>query len=104
VTVPELSSQGGRARSHGTHVSTEVHLGMEARYGAEERLAMPELNSARRRGPGPCGSTGAHISKDVMSGTAGYVVALKSTSVGRCGLKLQLIWPRENTRSAPYLT
>jgi hypothetical protein len=53
VTAPELSSQGGKARSHGTRVSTGAHLGMEARSGAEERLAVSELNLARRRDPVP---------------------------------------------------
>jgi hypothetical protein len=53
VAAPELSSRGGRARSHGTRGSTEAHHGREARSGAEERVAVPELNSARRRGPGP---------------------------------------------------
>jgi hypothetical protein len=48
----ELSSRGGRARSHGTRGNARAHLGREARSGAEERVAAPELNSARRRGPG----------------------------------------------------
>jgi hypothetical protein len=52
VATPELSSQGGRARSYGTRGSTGGHLGREVRTGAEERMAALELNSARRRGPG----------------------------------------------------
>jgi hypothetical protein len=53
MAAPELSSQGGRARSHGTCGSTGAHLGREARSRAEERVMAPELNSARRRGTGP---------------------------------------------------
>jgi hypothetical protein len=53
VATPELSSRGGRARSHVTRGSAGAHLGREARSGAEERVAVSELNSARRRGPGP---------------------------------------------------
>jgi hypothetical protein len=53
VTASELSSRGGRARSHGTRGSAETHLGREVRSGAEERVVAQELNSVRRRGPGP---------------------------------------------------
>jgi hypothetical protein len=88
VAAPELSSRGGRARSHGTRGSAGAYLGSEARSRAEERVAALELNSARRRGPGPRGSTGAHLSKEVRSRAVGHVAALKSTSAGRCGLKL----------------
>jgi hypothetical protein len=51
VATPELSSWGGRARSHGTRGSARAHLGKEARSEAEEHVAAPELNSARRQGP-----------------------------------------------------
>jgi hypothetical protein len=88
VTAPELSSQGGRARSHVTCGSVGAHLGREARSGVEERVAAPELNSARRRGPGPRGSTGAHISKEVRFGATGHMAALEPTSAVRCGPKL----------------
>jgi hypothetical protein len=52
------------------------------------------------RGHGPCGNTGAHLSKEGRSGAMGHVAtlkltsatghmaALKETSAGRCGLKL----------------
>jgi hypothetical protein len=33
----------------------------------------------------------------------GHVVALEPTSVGRCGLKLQLTWQRVDARPAPCL-
>jgi hypothetical protein len=51
VTALELSSRGGRARSHGPRGSTGAHLVSEARSGAEGQVAAPELTSARRRGP-----------------------------------------------------
>jgi hypothetical protein len=44
VTTSELSSRGGRTRSHGTRGSARAHLGREARSGAEEHIAAPELN------------------------------------------------------------
>jgi hypothetical protein len=52
VAAPELPSQEGRARSHGTHGSIGAHLIKEARTGAEGHVAAPEPTSARRRGPG----------------------------------------------------
>jgi hypothetical protein len=48
VAVPELSSRGGRARSHVTRGSAGAHLSREARSGAEEHMAALELNSARK--------------------------------------------------------
>jgi hypothetical protein len=48
VAAPELSSRGGRARSHGTRGSIEAHLGRERRPGATGHVAAPELTSARR--------------------------------------------------------
>jgi hypothetical protein len=44
----ELSSQGGRARSHGTRGSARAHLDGETRPRAEEHVAALELNSVRR--------------------------------------------------------
>jgi hypothetical protein len=38
------------------------------------------------------GSTGAYLSKEMMSGATGHVVALEPTSAGMYGLKLQLVW------------
>jgi hypothetical protein len=52
---------------------------------------------------GTRGSVEAHLSKEAMSGIAGHVEALEPTSVGRCGLKLQLIWQRVDARSDPCL-
>jgi hypothetical protein len=105
VAAPELSSQGGRARSHGTRGSAGAHLDREARSGAEERTAAPKLNSARRRGPGPR-ATWQHQSSPQQGGevrAAGHVAAPNLTSAGRCQLKLQLTWQRVDARPAPYL-
>jgi hypothetical protein len=66
-------------------------------------MATPKLNSAGRRGPGPHGSTGAHLSKEVRSKATGHMAALEPTSVGRCGTKLQLAWQHVDARSAPCL-
>jgi hypothetical protein len=52
VAAPELSSWGGRTRSHGTRDSAEAYLDSEVKPRAEEHVAAPELNSVRRRGPG----------------------------------------------------
>jgi hypothetical protein len=96
VAAPELSSRGGRARSHGTRGSVGAHLGREARSGAEEHMPAPKLNSARRRGPGPRdtwqhrsspqqggevrghgtrGGSGAHLCRDVWSEATACVAA-----------------------------
>jgi hypothetical protein len=48
VAVLELSSRGGRTRSHGTCGSAGAHVSREVRSGAEECVVAPELNSARR--------------------------------------------------------
>jgi hypothetical protein len=53
VAASELSSLGGRARSHGTRGRAGAHLSSEVRFRAKEHVAAPDLNSARRRGPGP---------------------------------------------------
>jgi hypothetical protein len=53
VAASELSSQGGKAWSHGTCGSTRAHLFRKARSGAEGHVAASELTSTRRQGPGP---------------------------------------------------
>jgi hypothetical protein len=103
VAAPELSSRRGRARSHGTHGSAESHIGRDARSGAEEHVAAPELNSVRRRGPEPRGSTRAHLNKEVRFGVVGHVAAPEPASTERYGLKLQLAWQRVDARHIPYL-
>jgi hypothetical protein len=85
VVASELSSRGGRARSHGTRGSVRAHFGREVRSGDEEHVAASELNSVSRQDPGPrdmwqhrsplqqggevrgymtCGSTGAHLDRE----------------------------------------
>jgi hypothetical protein len=51
VAAPKLSSQGGRARSHGTRGSTRAHLNKETRSGAMGHVAAPKPTSAGRCGP-----------------------------------------------------
>jgi hypothetical protein len=101
VAAPELSSRGGRARSHGTRGSIEAHLGREVRSGAEERVTALELNSANRGGPGPRatwqhrsspqqggedqghrtrGGSEAHLCREVWSEATACVVAYGCTS------------------------
>jgi hypothetical protein len=101
VTASELSSRGGRARSHGTHGSSGAHLDREARSRAEEHVAALELNSARRRGPGSRatwqhrssphqggevrvrgarGGSEAHLSREVWFEATVYVAAHGCTS------------------------
>jgi hypothetical protein len=85
----------------------------EAESGAMEHVAASEPTSAGRRDPElrntwwrrsltqqgdearghePCGSTGAHLSKEVRPGAVGHVAASELTSAGRCGPKLYLAW------------
>jgi hypothetical protein len=48
VVAPELSSRGGRARSHGTRGSTGAHFVRKARSEAEGHMAAPKLTLTRR--------------------------------------------------------
>jgi hypothetical protein len=48
MAVLELSSRGGRTRSHGTRGSTGAHLGREVRSGAAGHVVAPEPTSAER--------------------------------------------------------
>jgi hypothetical protein len=50
VAAPELSSQGGRAQSHGARGSAGAHLGREIRSGAAGHMAALEPTSAGRCG------------------------------------------------------
>jgi hypothetical protein len=47
IAAPELPSQEGRARSHGTRGSNGAHLTKEVRSEAEEHVVASELTSAR---------------------------------------------------------
>jgi hypothetical protein len=53
VAASELPSQEGRTQSHGTCGSIGAHLIKEARSRIKGYVVVPELTSARRRGPGP---------------------------------------------------
>jgi hypothetical protein len=57
----------------------------------------------RARSQGTRGNAGAHLSMEARSGVTGHVVAPEPTSVGRCGLKLQIMWQRVDTRTTPYI-
>jgi hypothetical protein len=87
VAVPEPTSTGRRCP--------------ELRNAWQRRSSTQQVDEAR--GHGPRGSTGAHLSKEVRSGTTGQVVAPKPTSVGMCGPKLQLTWQGVDARTTPYL-
>jgi hypothetical protein len=74
----------------------------------------PELSNTSRRqsstqqgdeAPGhePCGSTRAHLSKEVWSGATGHVSVPELISAGRYGSKLQLTWQRVHARPATCL-
>jgi hypothetical protein len=52
VVASELTLAGGKVRGRGTHGSTGAHLSKDARFGAKGHVAMLELTSARRQGPG----------------------------------------------------
>jgi hypothetical protein len=96
VAAPELSSRGGKVQSHGTRGSAGAYLNREVRSGAEEHVAAPELNSARRRGSGPRdtwqhrsspqqggevrghgtrGGSTTHLCREVWSEATAYVAA-----------------------------
>jgi hypothetical protein len=65
-TWQHRSSPLGKTRP-GPRDSVEAHLGREARSGAEEHMAAPEFNSARRQGPRPC-DTWQHRSSPQQGG------------------------------------
>jgi hypothetical protein len=96
VAAPELPSQEGRARSHGTHGGTGAHFGKEARSGATVHVVALEPTYVGRRGPelrdtwqrqrspqqrgkvrghGTCGGTRAHLCREVWSKAPTYVAA-----------------------------
>jgi hypothetical protein len=81
VAAPELPSQEGKARSHGTCGSTRAHL-----------------VGGKVQSWGTRGSTGAHLSKEVRYGVMGHMAAPEPTSVGRWGSELRDTWWR---RSSP---
>jgi hypothetical protein len=70
-----------------------------------EHMATPETTSqeGRARSQVTRDSAGAHLNTEARSEAVGYVVALKPTYVGRCGLKLQLMWQRVDAHTTPCL-
>jgi hypothetical protein len=88
------------------HVATPKPTSV-GRRGPELRNAWRHRSLTQRgdeaRGHGPLGSTGAHLSKEVRSRVAGHVTAPERTSIGKCGLKLQLAWQRVDAHLTPYL-
>jgi hypothetical protein len=124
VTAPEPTSTGRRGPELRNMWQRRSSPLGEAKPGAMGHVATPEPTSAGMQGPelrnmwqrwsstqqgGEArghvthGSTGAHLSKEVMSGVVGHVVALEPTSTGRCGPKLQLVWWRVDLRPAHCL-
>jgi hypothetical protein len=55
------------------------------------------------RSHGTHGSARAHLNKKVRSDAVGHIAALKHTSVGSCGINLQLACQRVDAQPAPYL-
>jgi threonine dehydrogenase-like Zn-dependent dehydrogenase len=62
--------------------------GTELRNTWQRRSSIQQGGEAR--GHVLCGSTGAHLNKEVRSGAVGHVAAAEPTSTGRCDPKLQL--------------
>jgi hypothetical protein len=108
VVASELSSRGGRSRSHGARGSAGAHLDREVRPGAEKHMAAPKLNSARRRGfssratwqhrSSPQqggevrgrethGGSEAHFCREAWSEVTTYVVACRCTPCSLSWLK-----------------
>jgi hypothetical protein len=115
MVAPDLPSRGGRAQSHGTRGSVRAHLIREARFGVERHMAVLELTSARRRGPGSWDtwrhqsppqqggevrgsgvrdSVRAHLRREARPGAEGYVAAPELNSSRRRGPGLQDMWQR----------
>jgi hypothetical protein len=102
VAASELSSREVRSGPHG---STGALL--SGRQSPEPWDTWQRRSSPRQGGEvrsyGPRGSTGAYLSKEVRSGAAGHMAALKPTSAGRCGPPLQLTWQCVDARPTPCL-
>jgi hypothetical protein len=87
VAAPDPTSAGRR--------------GLELRNTWQRRSSTQQGGEAR--GHVTCGSTEAHLRKEVRSGATGHVMAPEPTSAGRCGPKLQLTWQRVDVCPAPCL-
>jgi hypothetical protein len=86
---------------------TAPELTLSERQGPELRDTWQRRISPQQRGEvwghETRGSAGAHLNKEARSGTAGHVAALKSTSAGWCGPRLQRTWQLVEAHPAPYL-
>jgi hypothetical protein len=82
VAAPELPSQEGRARSHGTRGSTGSHL--SGRQSPDLRDMWQRQSSPQHggevRGRGTRGGAGAHLCREVWSEATAYVTAHGCTS------------------------
>jgi hypothetical protein len=99
MAASELSSRGGRARSHVTHDSAGPHLDREARSEAEEHVAASELSSRRgkARSHGTRGSAGAHLDREVRYGAEEHVAAPELNSARRRGLGRWDKWQHQSS-------
>jgi hypothetical protein len=68
-------------------------------------VVAPKLSSrgGRARSHGTRDSARAHLGREVSPRAEEHVTESEPTSVGRCGLKLQLAWQRVDARPAPCL-
>jgi hypothetical protein len=98
-TWQHQSSPPGEVRL-GPCGSAGAHLDREARSGAEEHVAAPELSSwgGRAQSHGTCGSTGAHLDREVRSGAEEHVAAPELNSARWRGLGPHDTWQH---RSSP---
>jgi hypothetical protein len=80
--------------------SAGAHLSKEARSGAEEHVAAPELSSrgGRARSRGTRDNTGAHLGREVRSGAEECMTAPELNSANRGGLGPRATWQH---RSSP---
>jgi hypothetical protein len=74
--------------------SARAHLGREARSGAEEHVAAPELSSrgGRAWSHGTHGDARAHLSREAMSGAKEHVAASELNSARRQGPETRVTW------------
>jgi hypothetical protein len=96
VVAPELSSRGGEV---GPCCSARAHLSKEARSGAEEHMATPELPSrgGRARSHGTRGSAGDHLDREARSGAEEQVAAPELISARRRGPKPRATWQHQSS-------
>jgi hypothetical protein len=98
-TIRVLAADWSNDRRCGSRPS-EVQLCVVFGISCLKHVAAPELPSLKDRAPsrGTRGSVGAHLSKEVRSGTTEHVAAPELTSARRRGSELRDTWRR---RSSP---